>query len=99
MCGLRDFVVEVLGPRVAGLERAVLRKCVSGKSGASGRFGDFHTDGFRVGRAFLRGTKNRKLAENFAVNRSNKVVLPVHVTAPDLAKLYGFHRHVDYLPC
>lgn len=84
--------------RGTNLEGAVLGERVSRESGASRGFGDFNAHSVGIGSALLGGAQNCVLAEDFAVNLGDEIVLPVHVTTPNLAELYGFDCHRDHLP-
>src|SRR4051794_33216770 len=72
-----------------GLERAFLGESVSRKGEAVGAFYCFHADGGDVGRVGLRQAQDGNLAENFAVNLGDEVVLVAGILTPYLTELDG----------
>lgn len=84
----RCFGAEWIFEKQQNLEGAVLSEGVSRQCRTGGGFGDFDTHGVGIGSALLGGAQNCILAEDFAVNLGDEIVLAVHIATPNLAELY-----------
>src|SRR5882672_11210274 len=80
-----------------GSKRPLLSKAEARQGHALPRLGYFHLYHGSIGRGHFRRTQHRELAEHFAVNLGDEVILAAGILPPDLPEFDALHGHEFFL--